>query len=42
MTNRIWVTTENIYQLFQKKAEAIYKEMSKNHIEETEVLIENV
>lgn len=42
MTNRIWVTTENIYQLYEKKSRQIQEEMEKNHIHNLEENIEDV
>lgn len=42
MTNRIWVTTENIYELFEKKSSRIYEEMNKNHIDNMDMKFKNL
>lgn len=42
MTNRIWVTTENIYDLFEKRSIRIYEEMNKNHIDNLDVKLKNL
>lgn len=42
MTNRIWVTTQNIYELFGKRSQQLVDEMSKNFIRNVQGFVGNV
>lgn len=42
MTNRIWVTTQNIYNLFDKRVIKIDKELKKEHFKEYTSIGENI